>query len=63
LNPGVLLALFTGCIFAVSPRLPRLARTWDPFDVARHAWSFGLLVLAMIYIAAGVYSPFLYFKF
>lgn len=63
LNPGVLLALFAGCIFAVSPRLPRLAITWDPYDVARHAWSFGLLVLAMIYIASGVYSPFLYFKF
>jgi D-alanyl-lipoteichoic acid acyltransferase DltB (MBOAT superfamily) len=63
LNQGVLLALFVGCIFAVSPRLPRLSMTWDRYDVARHAWSFGLLVLAMIYIAAGVYSPFLYFKF
>jgi hypothetical protein len=27
------------------------------------AWSFGLLLLAMLSVAAGTYSPFLYFRF
>jgi hypothetical protein len=26
-------------------------------------WTFGLLILAMIFVAAGTYSPFLYFRF
>ena len=30
----------------------------------RHrAWTFGLVVLCMVNVASGVYSPFLYFRF
>jgi hypothetical protein len=37
---------------------------WLPVTaVADGVWTFGLLLLAMISVVAGVYSPFLYFRF
>jgi hypothetical protein len=63
LNAGVLIALLTGCVLAVAPERLRLQIPDEVFETVRHAWSFCLLVLASIYVAAGVYSPFLYFRF
>jgi hypothetical protein len=36
---------------------PRLVASADTL------WTFGLLIVAMIFVAAGTYSPFLYFRF
>jgi alginate O-acetyltransferase complex protein AlgI len=64
LHPGVLLPLAIGCLLAVLPRwlraptLPRFVAA--PLDTA---WVFGLLILAMVFVGAGTYSPFLYFRF
>jgi D-alanyl-lipoteichoic acid acyltransferase DltB (MBOAT superfamily) len=64
LNASVLLPLLAGCALTVLPRwvrmpalAPRLIALTDT------AWTFGLLILAMIFVAAGTYSPFLYFRF
>ncbi|MGD0106477.1 MAG: MBOAT family O-acyltransferase [Rhodopila sp.] len=67
LNGGVTIPLMAGCALAVLPRLvppvrlpPLLAKLTAPADAA---WTFGLLLLAMLSVAAGTYSPFLYFRF
>ncbi len=58
--------LVIGCLVAVLPRF-RLPRLSAPALVVRAAadtgWTFALLVFSMITVAAGAYSPFLYFKF
>jgi D-alanyl-lipoteichoic acid acyltransferase DltB (MBOAT superfamily) len=63
LSLGVLLPLFAGCILAFSPKWPKPKVPDVTFEVVRAAWSFCLLVATVIYVAAGVYSPFLYFRF
>jgi alginate O-acetyltransferase complex protein AlgI len=64
LNASVVVPLLAGCALAVLPRwlrVPHLpVRLIAPADAA---WTFGLLILAMIFVAAGTYSPFLYFRF
>ena len=64
LNASALVPLAAGCALAVLPRWLRLpsrpAMLMVPADTV---WTFGLLILAMIFVAAGSYSPFLYFRF
>jgi D-alanyl-lipoteichoic acid acyltransferase DltB (MBOAT superfamily) len=64
LQPDVVLPLLAGCALAVLPRwIGRVRLWWPAMAVADGVWTFGLLVLAMLSVAAGVYSPFLYFRF
>ena len=64
LTPLARLALVAGCILAVAPRwrvrlpMPALAA-----EAAGTAWAFALLLVAAAFVAAGTYSPFLYFRF
>jgi alginate O-acetyltransferase complex protein AlgI len=64
LNPGVIAPLVAGCLLAVLPRWIRLpafpSGLAAPVDAA---WIFTLLIVAMTFVAAGTYSPFLYFRF
>ena len=64
LTPSVVLSLVAGCGLASLPRWVR-PTSLPPQLVASvdAAWTFGLIALAMIYVAAGTYSPFLYFRF
>ena len=56
--------LVIGCLIAVLPRFrlrfsaPALVKA-----AADAGWTFALLIFSMITVAAGAYSPFLYFKF
>ena len=56
--------LVIGCLLAILPRFrlrlsaPQLIRA-----AADAGWTFALLIVSMITVAAGAYSPFLYFKF
>jgi D-alanyl-lipoteichoic acid acyltransferase DltB (MBOAT superfamily) len=64
LNDRAVTTLVIGAVLAVAPRwLPR----WSPplvlRAVADTGWTFALLIFSMITVAAGAYSPFLYFKF
>jgi D-alanyl-lipoteichoic acid acyltransferase DltB (MBOAT superfamily) len=64
LSTGLSVLLLTGSALAVLPRwvrLPKLPPTL--MASADTVWTFGLLILAMIFVAAGTYSPFLYFRF
>jgi alginate O-acetyltransferase complex protein AlgI len=64
LTPVLVVALLAGCVLAVAPRwlpAPRLPRPL--FALVDTAWTFALLALAMLWVAAGSYSPFLYFRF
>ena len=64
LSTGLSVLLLTGSALAVLPRwvrLPKLPPTM--MASADTVWTFGLLILAMIFVAAGTYSPFLYFRF
>lgn len=64
LQPVAILALLAGCVLAVRPPRTGLPKSTGPaLAVTDGAWTFGLLVLAMTQVAAGAYSPFLYFKF
>ena len=64
LLPGAVMALLAGCAFAVFPRWIKLRSTTGPLlAIADCAWVFCLLLLGIVYVAAGVYSPFLYFRF
>jgi alginate O-acetyltransferase complex protein AlgI len=58
-----LLPLLAGCLLALTPKWPKPQVGDLTLEVVRAAWSFCLLVLAVLYVAAGVYSPFLYFRF
>jgi tetrahydromethanopterin S-methyltransferase subunit C len=64
LNERAIVSLLIGCVLAIAPRLPL---KWSaplfvraPADVV---FTFALLIFSMITIAAGAYSPFLYFRF
>ena len=64
LNDRAIMTLIIGCVLAVAPRWP--ARWSAPFIVrapADVALTFALLIFSMITVAAGAYSPFLYFRF
>jgi alginate O-acetyltransferase complex protein AlgI len=64
LNDRAMMTLIIGCVLAVAPRWP--ARWSAPFAVrapADVALTFALLIFSMITVAAGAYSPFLYFRF
>jgi alginate O-acetyltransferase complex protein AlgI len=64
LNDRAIMTLIIGCVLAVAPRWP--ARWTAPFVVrapADIALTFALLIFSMITVAAGAYSPFLYFRF
>lgn len=69
LEPIVVLALVAGCVFATLPAWVGLIRRAVPpalqavRAVADTAWTFGLLLLSLLFAAAGTYSPFLYFRF
>ena len=64
LQPVVAVALVAGCVLAVAPRWVRAPRLPRPlFAVADTAWTLALLALAVLSVAAGSYSPFLYFRF
>jgi hypothetical protein len=64
LNERAIVTLIIGCVLAVVPRwLPR----WPAPHLLRASadvtWTFALLIFSMITVAAGAYSPFLYFRF
>jgi D-alanyl-lipoteichoic acid acyltransferase DltB (MBOAT superfamily) len=64
LNERAMVTLLIGCVLAVAPRWPA---KWSPPFVVRApadvALTFALLIFSMITVAAGAYSPFLYFRF
>ena len=56
--------LVVGCLLAVLPRFRlRFAAPAILAAAADAGWTFALLIVSMITVAAGAYSPFLYFKF
>ena len=64
LNERAIVTLVIGCVLAIAPRWP--ARWSAPFFVRAPAdvvFTFALLIFSMITVAAGAYSPFLYFRF
>ena len=64
LNDRAIMTLVIGCVLAVAPSWP--AKWTPPFVVrasADVALTFALLIFSMITVAAGAYSPFLYFRF
>jgi alginate O-acetyltransferase complex protein AlgI len=64
LNDRAIMTLIIGCVLAIAPRWP--AKWSAPFFVrapADIALTFALLIFSMITVAAGAYSPFLYFRF
>jgi alginate O-acetyltransferase complex protein AlgI len=64
LSTGLSVLLLTGSALAVLPRWVRLPQLSPSLTAsADTVWTFGLLILAMIFVAAGTYSPFLYFRF
>jgi alginate O-acetyltransferase complex protein AlgI len=64
LNERAIATLIIGCILAVVPRwLPRWPAPFLLRASADVTVTFTLLVLSMITVAAGAYSPFLYFRF
>jgi alginate O-acetyltransferase complex protein AlgI len=64
LNASTVVPLLAGCGLAVIPRWVRLPSLPPALrSSADTVWTFGLLILAMIFVAAGSYSPFLYFRF
>ncbi len=64
LRPVVVLALIAGAALAVAPgRLPAPRLPRPLLALADTVWTFALLALAVLIVAAGSYSPFLYFRF
>jgi alginate O-acetyltransferase complex protein AlgI len=64
LNERVIATLIIGCVLAVAPRwFPRWSAPLVLRASADVTVTFALLVLSMITVAAGAYSPFLYFRF
>ena len=64
LSERAIVTLAIGCVLAVAPRFVR--RLYAPIPVRAvgdFAWTFAMLIFSMVTIAAGAYSPFLYFKF
>jgi alginate O-acetyltransferase complex protein AlgI len=64
LNERAIVTLIIGCGLAVLPRwLPRVPAPLAVRAAGDFAWTFAVLVFSMVTVAAGAYSPFLYFKF
>jgi alginate O-acetyltransferase complex protein AlgI len=64
LNERAIATLLIGCILAVAPRwLPRWPAPLILRASADVTVTFALLIFSMITVAAGAYSPFLYFRF
>jgi alginate O-acetyltransferase complex protein AlgI len=64
LSERAILTLVIGCILAVAPRwFPRLPAPLALRAAGDFTWTFALLIFSMVTVAAGAYSPFLYFKF
>jgi alginate O-acetyltransferase complex protein AlgI len=64
LSERAIATLIIGCVLAVAPRwLPRLPAPSVLRASADVTVTFALLILSMITVAAGAYSPFLYFRF
>ncbi len=64
LNDRAISTLVIGCLIATLPRFRlRLAAPALIRAAADAGWTFALLIVSMITVAAGAYSPFLYFKF
>ena len=64
LNERAIATLIIGCVLAVVPRwFPRWRAPLVLRASADVTVTFALLVLSMITVAAGAYSPFLYFRF
>jgi D-alanyl-lipoteichoic acid acyltransferase DltB (MBOAT superfamily) len=64
LQPDVVLPLLAGFALAVLPRWTKLPTTRGPIlALADGVWTYGMLILAIVSVAAGTYSPFLYFRF
>ena len=64
LTERAMATLAIGCVLAVAPRWIRGLRAPIPVRaVGDFAWTFAMLIFSMVTIAAGAYSPFLYFKF
>jgi alginate O-acetyltransferase complex protein AlgI len=65
LNPMTVLPMLIGCVLAVAPRW-HIGRGIFPawsLRFTREATLFGMLLLSLLLVAAGTYSPFLYFRF
>jgi alginate O-acetyltransferase complex protein AlgI len=65
LQPAVAFWLILGCAFAIIPqRLKRFPVAVAPLRAASDGvWTFALLIFSALWVAAGAYSPFLYFRF
>jgi D-alanyl-lipoteichoic acid acyltransferase DltB (MBOAT superfamily) len=64
LSAQVIAALIAGCVLAVAPRWVRSLSLASKFKPALDAIAtFALLILSMTSVAAGTYSPFIYFRF
>ena len=64
LSERAILTLAIGCALAIAPRWIRHVSAPLPARaVGDFAWTFAMLIFSMVTIAAGAYSPFLYFKF
>lgn len=64
LNVVVVVALVVGCAFSVLPWWSRPLRAPAVLQTAADTlWKVGLLAFSMLSVAAGTYSPFLYFRF
>jgi alginate O-acetyltransferase complex protein AlgI len=64
LNERAIVTLIIGCVLAVGPRwFPRLPAPLFLRASADVTLTFALLIISMITVAAGAYSPFLYFRF
>src|SRR5574337_630104 len=64
LSERAMATLAIGCVLATAPRFVRHLRAPIPVRAAGdYAWTFAILVFSMVTVAAGAYSPFLYFKF
>ena len=63
-QPLILSSLLFGVLFAILPRFVFLRGGSRPkLALAEASWTFGLFVLAIVWVGAGSYSPFLYFRF
>jgi alginate O-acetyltransferase complex protein AlgI len=63
-QPIVIVALLMGGLFATLPRwLSSPPKFQTPRRVADAIWTFGILLLAIVWVGAGSFSPFLYFRF
>ena len=63
LHPSTVLALLAGCCVALLPRARSLRLPRPIAAVADTGLVFGVFALSILAIAAGTYSPFLYFRF